>query len=241
MIALGRTLAIRHRSAESHSRNPCRPGYRGFDEGANGNWEEKLAVPVHSFLHLMRDGRETVMMGGGSGFANGSASFVLVALPTFLRVDRTSPSADARTLMSLQAEVDHGSVGDSLVAERLVEILVVEAVRTYVATNSSDRVGWITALADPRIGKALRLIPSDAAGPCRCLRRRSVCRVRRSQTRFSARVGCPRSITISVGGWYWPSESSTQAKLWPPLPAQSAPKCIRSRLQAHHQSDPALR
>ncbi|MEI5682240.1 AraC family transcriptional regulator [Mesorhizobium sp. CCNWLW179-1] len=152
------------------------------------------ASPGQDIVRL-GDGRETLMMGGGSGFADGSASFVLDALPTFLRIDRTSPSAEAvaRTLMSLQAEVNHGAVGGSLIAERLAEILVVEAVRAYVATSPSDSVGWITALADPRIGKALRLMHSDAARRWTAPMLAAEVGMSRSAftDRFSARVGCP--------------------------------------------------
>lgn len=140
-------------------------------------------------------GRETVMMGGGSGFADGSASFVLDALPRFLRIDRTSPNAEAvaRTLKALRAEVDHGAVGGSLVAERLAEILIVEAVRAYVATSPPDSVGWITALADPRIGKALRLMHGDAARRWTAPMLAAEVGMSRSAftDRFSARVGCP--------------------------------------------------
>jgi AraC-like DNA-binding protein len=111
------------------------------------------------------DGSETLMIGGGSGFADGCASFVLEALPRFLRVDPRSPNgqAVARTLAFLQAEIGHAALGASLVAERLAEILVVEAIRAHVATIPADRAGWITALADQRIGKALRMMHGDAA------------------------------------------------------------------------------
>ncbi|RUM03829.1 AraC family transcriptional regulator [Rhizobium chutanense] len=122
------------------------------------------ASPGQDMLRLGA-GDETAMMGGGSGFADGGALFVLDALPTFLRVDRTSPAAEAvaRTLKSLMTEVSSAELGGSLVAERFAEILVVAAVRAFVATSPTTSVGWITALADPRIGKALRLLHGDVA------------------------------------------------------------------------------
>lgn len=108
-------------------------------------------------------GGETVMIGGGSAFADGSASFVLEALPTFLRIEPTSPTAEsvARTLEFLRSEVGNAQVGGALVAERLAEILVVEAIRAHVATGALDGKGWIGALADRRIGAALRLMHGD--------------------------------------------------------------------------------
>jgi AraC-like DNA-binding protein len=110
-------------------------------------------------------GDETFLMGGGCGFADGSATFVLDALPKFLRVDPTSSTAQAvaGTLNALRREVTCAALGASLAAERLAEILVITAVRAFVATNPTGRVGWITALADPRIGQALRLLHADIA------------------------------------------------------------------------------
>ncbi|MFK4808769.1 AraC family transcriptional regulator [Devosia sp. ZW T5_3] len=110
-------------------------------------------------------GCDTVLIGGGSGFAEGCASFVLDALPRFLRIDRLSPGAEAvaRTLTSLQDEVHSGRVGGSLIAEKLADILVVEAVRAYVAVGRADSVGWIAALADPRIARAIELMHGEVA------------------------------------------------------------------------------
>ncbi|KEQ04804.1 hypothetical protein GV67_21765 [Pseudorhizobium pelagicum] len=122
------------------------------------------ASPGHDMVRLGA-GDETALMGGGSGFADGSAAIVLDALPSFLRVDRTSSTAEAvaRTLGFLRTEVGSAELGGSLIADRLAEILVVAAVRAFVATTPTATVGWITALADPRIGKALRLLHGDVA------------------------------------------------------------------------------
>ncbi|TGT61226.1 AraC family transcriptional regulator [Mesorhizobium sp. M00.F.Ca.ET.170.01.1.1] len=140
-------------------------------------------------------GDETAMIGGGSGFAAGAASFVLDALPTFVRVERASPTAEAvaRTLEFLRTEVGSAELGGSLVAERLAEILVVAAVRAFVATSPATSVGWITALADPRIGKALRLLHGDVARHWTVPMLASEVGMSRSAftQRFADRVGCP--------------------------------------------------
>lgn len=124
-----------------------------------------LYAPPGQDLVRLGDATETALIGGGSGFADGSAAFVLDALPTFLRVDRTSSTAEsvARTLNALRTEVAHAELGGSLVADRLAEILVIAAVRAFVATSPTTSVGWVTALADPRIGKGLRLLHANVA------------------------------------------------------------------------------
>ena len=138
---------------------------------------------------------ETVMVGGGSAFAEGEAAFILEALPAFLRVDRASPGAAAvaRTLGLLEAEVGDGRLGTSLVTERLAEILLVEAIRAYVDAGTADRVGWIAALADARIGAALRLMHGDVARPWTASTLAAEVGMSRSAftQRFSTRVGRP--------------------------------------------------
>jgi AraC-like DNA-binding protein len=152
------------------------------------------ALPGQDTVRLGR-GCNTVLIGGGSGFADGCASFILDALPRFLRIDRSSPSAEAiaRTLTSLQDEVRSARVGGSLIAERLADILVVEAVRAYVAAGPANDVGWIAALADPRIARAIELMHGDVARRWTVpLLAREVGMSRSALTlRFSQRVGRP--------------------------------------------------
>jgi AraC-like DNA-binding protein len=152
------------------------------------------ASPGHDVVHIGA-GDEVIMMGGGSGFADGCGSFVLDALPPFLSVDRNSPTADAvkRTLESLRVESSGAELGGSLVAERLAEVLVVAAIRAFVAASPATSVGWITALADPRIGKALRLLHGDVSRRWTVPMLASEVGMSRSAftQRFTARVGRP--------------------------------------------------
>ena len=108
---------------------------------------------------------EVAMVGGGSGFGEGCAPFVLEALPSFLRIDRATPGAEAisRTLASLREEVRSPGIGSSLITARLAEILVAEAVRAFVAAGSHRSIGWIAALSDPRLAKAIGLMHNDVA------------------------------------------------------------------------------
>lgn len=137
----------------------------------------------------------TVMVGGGARFSDGDASFVLEALPAFLRVDRASPGAAAvaRVLALLEAEVGDGRLGTSFVLDRLAEILLVEAIRAYVSTDLGDGAGWIAALADPRIGAALRLMHGDVARPWTASLLAAEVGMSRSAfaNRFSRQVGRP--------------------------------------------------
>lgn len=122
------------------------------------------ASPGHNTVRL-GEHCDTVMIGGGSGFAPGCGSFVFDALPRFLKIPPRSPSARniASTLAALKDEADAERLGGGLVAARLADILVVEAIRAYVATHPEDKLSWISALADPRLAKVIRLMHEDVA------------------------------------------------------------------------------
>jgi transcriptional regulator GlxA family with amidase domain len=52
-------------------------------------------------------------------------------------------------------------MGASLMTRRLADILLVQALRAYVAVHGADSAGWIGALNDRRIGAALNLMHGD--------------------------------------------------------------------------------
>lgn len=140
-------------------------------------------------------GNETVLMGASITFATPEASFVIDALPGFLRLDRSTEAASAvsRTLDLLDAELGRGHIGGALVTTRLAEVLFVEAIRAYVVAQGESCVGWIGALADRRIGEALRLIHSDVRHPWTVGILANAVGMSRSafSARFAQRVGRP--------------------------------------------------
>ena len=154
-----------------------------------------LFEPPGSDTVRLGEGTDTVMIGGGSGFTDDGASFVFEALPAFLRVDRASAAAVAvwRTLELLAAEAVGDRLGASFVAERLAEILLLEAIRAFVGADGTACVGWIGALADKQVGAALRLMHGEVAHPWTLAALASAVGMSRSafSARFTARVGRP--------------------------------------------------
>jgi AraC-like DNA-binding protein len=56
-------------------------------------------------------------------------------------------------------------LSSSSVISRLSESLLIDAVRAYSSTLSSDQVGWLNGARDPQVGRALALIHHDLAAP----------------------------------------------------------------------------
>jgi transcriptional regulator GlxA family with amidase domain len=68
-------------------------------------------------------------------------------------------------LTALGEEAIADRPGRSLVLERLLEIILIEALRYRPADTGEGRRGLLAGLADPRIGRALRIMHSDTKRP----------------------------------------------------------------------------
>ena len=88
---------------------------------------------------------------------------LLAALPAHLVVraaDWPSP-----LVPYLASEVARDDPGQDAVLDRLLDLLLIAALREWFARPEADTPGWYTANADPVVGPALRLIHSQPADP----------------------------------------------------------------------------
>lgn len=108
-------------------------------------------------------GATTVLLGGGFRFSPNNAALLLDVLPRFLHIPGTHEAATVlrSTLALLDAELAAGAMGASLVARRLADILLVQALRAHVALGEGAATGWMAALADAKIGAALKRLHQD--------------------------------------------------------------------------------
>jgi AraC-like DNA-binding protein len=103
------------------------------------------------------------------GFLGMQDSFnpLLATLPRILHLDIST--AESRTWIETSvrfaaAELIRGRLASSHVMSKLSEVLLVEAVREYIATLGDRDHGWLKGLSDPKIGRALALVHGDIAG-----------------------------------------------------------------------------
>ncbi len=102
------------------------------------------------------------------GFLGTQDSFnpLLATLPRILRLDISKAASRDWIETSVRfaaAELMGGRLASSDVMSRLSEVLLVEAVREYIATLGDRDHGWLRGLSDPNIGRALALIHGDVA------------------------------------------------------------------------------
>lgn len=101
---------------------------------------------------------DTEILCGTLDFAGDTQSL----LPHLPPVMRACGGATARWLEAsvsqLADEVDRRDPGSELIISKLAEILFIQAVRAWVASPSSAGPGWLRALADPPLARALALL-----------------------------------------------------------------------------------
>lgn len=86
---------------------------------------------------------------------------LLSALPNVLKFSVSNPTAYPRlygVVKLMEQEFHHKTVGNSFVLQRYLEILCAEAVRAHVDSLPSQSTGWLSALKDPVIGRAIEII-----------------------------------------------------------------------------------
>ncbi|GAA4577213.1 AraC family transcriptional regulator [Planotetraspora kaengkrachanensis] len=111
---------------------------------------------------------DTVLVGGALTFDDGNARLLLDVLPPLVHVPASSDQAEAlhMAMRLLNQETAAPSLGSAFMTDRIVHMVFVQALRTYAATMAADGGspgGWLSALLDPQIGGALRLMHEDAA------------------------------------------------------------------------------
>ncbi|MFJ8079918.1 AraC family transcriptional regulator [Streptomyces sp. NPDC096205] len=86
---------------------------------------------------------------------------LLDALPPLLSL--TSDTWDCALTPLLMTEIVRDEPGQEVVLDRLLDLLVIAALRAWFSRPGGESPAWYRALADPVVGRALRLIQDDPA------------------------------------------------------------------------------
>jgi AraC-like DNA-binding protein len=122
-----------------------------------------------ALLRFGGEGAESLLICGGVRFAGPVAHPLLALLPQVLLLRReereeTHAWLDA-TLTMLGAEALSLRPGSVAVMTRVADILVLQTIRAWLESDENRRIGWLGALSDPDIGRALALIHRRAEDP----------------------------------------------------------------------------
>jgi len=140
-------------------------------------------------------GDSVVAIGGSIAFSAENGDFLLGMLPGFLIVNREASASGviAAVLNLISGEILRHAMATEIVAARLADILVVEALRALSDDDDRSRMGWLGAISDPRLGRALRAIHRDVAASWTVAALAEVAGMSRAafSARFTQQVGRP--------------------------------------------------
>ncbi|MGW7222572.1 cupin domain-containing protein [Streptomyces sp. NPDC054826] len=141
----------------------------------------------------------TVMLIGTYGRRGEIGGRLLDALPPLLSL--TADAWDCPLTPLLAQEIVRDRPGQEVVLDRLLDLLVIAALRAWFARPEAAPPAWYAALADPVVGPVLRLLQNEPARPwtvADLAARAGVSRASLSR-HFTARVGEPPMTYLT--GW----------------------------------------
>lgn len=105
-------------------------------------------------------GVPTSLVCGAVRFDHPTGYGLMARLPRLMAV--ADPALDA-TLRLLAAEARELRPGGETVITRLADVLVIQAIRSWLGSDPAARAGWLGALRDPQVGRAVALVHREPA------------------------------------------------------------------------------
>jgi AraC-like DNA-binding protein len=157
------------------------PGDLGLVPHGEGHvLRSEPGVPAPGVLELEREeiseryevlrpgggGAPTTLICGAVRFDHPAARNLVDILPPIMHLEAASaPQLDwmQSTLRLMAVEAHELRPGSEAVITRLGDILVIQAIRSWLETDPAAKTGWLGALQDEQIGRAIALIHRDPA------------------------------------------------------------------------------
>jgi AraC-like DNA-binding protein len=120
----------------------------------------------HDGIATINGGGDFFGVGGFFTLTGNHAEILLGGLPPIVHLREESDKSTMRWSMELMLrEQREQRPGCSLIAQHLAQMMLVQALRLYLAEVPSGGVGWLFALADRQLGAAMSAMHEDPAHP----------------------------------------------------------------------------
>jgi len=120
----------------------------------------------YEVLHHGGGGVRTDLVCAAVRFEHPATFDLIRLLPPMIHVEAASslqPDWMHTTLRLMAAEARELRPGGETVITRLSDVLVIQAIRSWIETDMATQTGWLGALRDRQIGRAITLIHQDPA------------------------------------------------------------------------------
>ncbi|MFE9796512.1 AraC family transcriptional regulator [Streptomyces goshikiensis] len=129
--------------------------------GAGEDVSESMALGVRTWGAEFQDAGSAVMLSGTYQAPSEIGRRLLSALPAVLV--RPAAAADATLIGLLASEISRDEPGQEIVLDRLLDLLLIGVLRTWLADPGSGAPAWYRAQGDPVVGPALRMLHENPA------------------------------------------------------------------------------
>ncbi|MET0310738.1 MAG: AraC family transcriptional regulator [Burkholderiaceae bacterium] len=148
------------------------------------------------FLRHGGEGELTTLVCGAVRFDDALARRLVDCLPREIVIDSTSAHGWEwldPLLRVLADETRSPKAGGEAVITRLADVLVIQAIRAWIAQDPSSHTGWLGAMQDRQVGRALRRVHEEPGVPWSLETLAEAAAMSRSAfaARFSELVGTP--------------------------------------------------
>lgn len=110
------------------------------------------------------NGARTRLIAGSFRFESTAVPWVVSGLPAIIHIEKSGGQTSGwleglAHFMMMEAETVYP--GSSVMISRLIDVLIIRVIRTWAQAKSPNDTGWLGALADPRISRALKSIHDE--------------------------------------------------------------------------------
>jgi AraC-like DNA-binding protein len=112
-------------------------------------------------------GEETTMVCGAVRFDHPAALRFIGMLPKIIVIEATMPGSEwiLNTIRFMIAEAKVMRPGGETIITRVSDILVIQAIRSWLENDANAKTGWLGALQDKQIGQAIAWVHRDPMHP----------------------------------------------------------------------------
>ena len=130
------------------------------------DYKSVFLTPGKGGIATWNGGGDFSGVGGFFGLEGKHADILLGMLPPIVHIKKETDKLALRWSMErMMQELREPQPGGYLVAQHLAHMMLVQALRAHLAGGASGGVGWLFALADPRIGPAIHTMHDEPAHP----------------------------------------------------------------------------
>lgn len=127
------------------------------------DYERPLLSPRYELLEIDGGGAPTRLICGVGSVKDPAARRMMSLLPKIIPMQAATPGNEwlRGSVQIMMEEARSLGPGGDAVITRFADILVVQAIRHWLRNDPNAQSGWLGALQDPQVGRALALIHRD--------------------------------------------------------------------------------